>query len=163
MNVKLSIISVCISLSQCNINPNASVAQRKLVSGRFSELIGAGKLCAGPDRGEIPDLDDSIMADGEQLLHVLVHVHGHDAVLCVVERRQRRTTSGKSYCLLCWRFKCPSTYFTAFSDRWHGSQTRTSNSKPMIGMLMRFTEQVSQIAFPQLRQWCCRMPKRRIY
>lgn len=40
-----------------------------------------------------------------------------------------------------------------------GSQQRTSNSKPIIGILIRFDEQLSQTALPQWRQWCCRMPK----
>lgn len=40
----------------------------------------------------------------------------------------------------------------------HGSHTRTSNSKPMMGMLILFVEHLSQIALPQCRQWCCRMP-----
>lgn len=41
-----------------------------------------------------------------------------------------------------------------------GSQQRTSNSKPIIGMLIRFVEQLSHTAFPQWRQWCCRIPLR---
>jgi hypothetical protein len=37
----------------------------------------------------------------------------------------------------------------SFNVLWHVLQTRTSYSKPMIGMLIRFGEQLSQIAFPQ--------------
>jgi hypothetical protein len=37
----------------------------------------------------------------------------------------------------------------SFSVVWHVLQTLTSYSKPMIGMLIRFGEQLSQIALPQ--------------
>lgn len=152
--LKLASVQVFCSNSK-RIKPHQLCIARSWLSW----LVGA-KLCAGPDRGEIPDLDDPIVANGEQLLLVLVHVHRDDAVLGVVERRQRRATA-KRECIhknSTFTFGLKCSYFTAFSDVWHGSHTRTSNSKPIIGMLMRFTEQVSQMALPQLRQWCCRMP-----
>lgn len=54
---------------------------------------------------------------------------------------------------------CVRTYSTDCNWLWHGSQTRTSDSNPIIGMLMRFIEHLSQTARPQCRQWCCRIPE----
>lgn len=41
----------------------------------------------------------------------------------------------------------------SFRLAWHELQTRTSYSKPMIGMLMRFGEHLSHIALPQFLYW----------
>lgn len=109
-------------------------------------------LCALPHGRQVPDLNQAVVSDGEQFLLRLVHVHVDDAVLGIVEGRQRwSTANGKRLGLYVHRASIV-TYATFFSVVWHGSQTRTSNSKPMIGMLMRFTEHVSQIALPQWRQ-----------
>lgn len=42
-----------------------------------------------PDRGKVPDFDDAVLSNGEQSFPRLVQIHRHDAVLGVVERRQR--------------------------------------------------------------------------
>lgn len=62
-------------------------------------LIGGGcKLCGRrrPHGRQVPDLDDPVVADGEQLLLGLVHVHVDDAVLGIVERGQRRAPVGNA-------------------------------------------------------------------
>lgn len=51
-----------------------------------------------------------------------------------------------------------STYSMSVKTLWQSSQTRTWNSWPRAGRTLRLALQLSQIAFPQLRQWCCLNP-----
>lgn len=70
--------------------------RRDLLAGAIIIIIGGGcKLCGRrrPHGRQVPDLDDPVVADGEQLLLGLVHVHVDDAVLGIVERGQRRATA----------------------------------------------------------------------
>lgn len=51
------------------------------------------------------------------------------------------------------------TYSASVTWAKHGSQSLTSNSKPIFGRGERCVEHLSQTALPQARQWCCRWPK----
>lgn len=51
-----------------------------------------------------------------------------------------------------------TTYSISFSWMWHGSHTRTWNSKPMYGIVSLLTLQRSQTARPHALQWCWRNP-----
>lgn len=110
------------------------------------------------------DLDGLVGARGEQVSSGGLVVHVHNAVLAVVEGGCGRSAEGHKECdgekLRAQRVSVrpqqrPTvTHSSSVMDSWQLSHTRTSNSKPMRGMVERLDEHLPHTAWPHFLQWC---------
>lgn len=118
------------------------------------------------------DLDNLVGARGEQGSRRGLVVHVNNAVLAVVEGCRRSSTAtdkqnggcfltraaDKAESATIWctaeSRRVSVTHSSSVMDSWQLSHTRTSNSKPIRGMVERLDEHLPHTACPHFLQWC---------
>lgn len=118
------------------------------------------------------DLDNLVGARAEQVSGSGLVVHVNNVVLAVVEGRRGRSAgkdqqNGARFLMRAedraeTKIQCRAeaqratvTHSSSVMDSWQLSHTRTSNSKPIRGMVERLDEHLPHTACPHFLQWCC--------
>lgn len=109
------------------------------------------------------DLDNLVGARGQQGSRRGLIVHVNNTVLAVVEGcrgSSAATDKQDGGCFLPWAAdraesrRVSVTHSSSVMDSWQLSHTRTSNSKPIRGMVERLDEHLPHTACPHFLQWC---------